>query len=62
MYTFKNKILGTLWPLFGFFNAFSKALIVHKTQEYVLKLFGSISLHKLLVEAKKIEFSFDFSI
>ena len=29
--------LGTLWPLFGFFNAFSKALILHKAQEYVLK-------------------------
>jgi len=37
MYGFKNTILGTLWPLFGFSNAFSKALIWHKAQEYVLK-------------------------
>ena len=37
MYACKTKSLGTLWPLFFFFNAFSKALICHKAEEYVLK-------------------------
>ena len=33
----KPQILGTLWPLFCFLIAFSKALICHKAEEYVLK-------------------------
>ena len=37
MHAFKTNILGTLWPLFCFFNAFSKALIWDKAEEYVLK-------------------------
>ena len=37
MHAFKTKIVGTCWPLFCFFNAFSKALIWHKAEEYVLK-------------------------
>ena len=53
MHAFTTKILGTLWPLFSFLNAFSKALIWHKAQGYVLKWFGSIALHKSLLEAKK---------
>ena len=37
MHAFKTQILGTLCPLFCFLNAFSKALIWHKAEEYVLK-------------------------
>ena len=51
----KTMILGTLWPLFCFLNAFSKALIWYKAEEYVLKQFGSIALHKSLLETKKIQ-------
>ena len=31
-----NPDFGTLWPLFCFLNAFSKAVIWHKEEEYVL--------------------------
>ena len=37
MHAFKTKILGTLWPLFCFLNAFYKALIWDNAEEYVLK-------------------------
>ena len=37
MHAFITKILGTLWPLFYFLKAFSKALNWHKAEEYVLK-------------------------
>ena len=60
MHALKTKILGTLWPLFCFLNAFAKALIWHKAEEYVLKKFGSIALHKLLLETKKTEFFTDY--
>ena len=38
MHAFKTKIiiLGTYWQFFCFLNAFSKALIWHKAEEYVL--------------------------
>ena len=56
MHAFNAKILGTLSPLFCFLNAFSKALIWHKAEEHVLRLFGSIALHKSLLETKKMEY------
>ena len=64
MYAFKTNILGTLKPCFYFLNGFSKALIWHKAEEYVLKWFGSIALHKSLLETKKIYrvFYLEFSI
>ena len=37
MHALKTKILGTVWPLFCFLNAFFKALIWHKAEKYVLK-------------------------
>ena len=60
MHAFKTKISGTLCPLFCFLTAFSKALILHKAEEYVLNEFGSIALHKSLLETKKIEFFYSY--
>ena len=39
------KSMRTLQPCFYFLNDFSKALIWHKAEEYVLKQSGSIALH-----------------
>ena len=55
-HAFKTRILGTLQPCFYFLNVSVKALIWHKAEEYVLKQFGSIALHKSLLETKKIGF------
>ena len=33
----QTQEFGAVWPLFCLLNAFSKALIWHKAEEYVLK-------------------------
>ena len=55
MHAFKTKILGTLWPLFCFLNAFSKALIWHKAEKYIYMSSSNVS-------DKEKEFLLEFSI
>ena len=51
----QNQDFGYMLAIvFLLINAFSKALIWHKAEKYVLKQFGSIALHKSLLETKKI--------
>ena len=53
MHAFKTKILGTLWPLFCFFNAFSKALIWHKAEEICSQVVWQHSAAQIAVRDKE---------
>ena len=60
MHASKTQLLGQLWHLFLSSNAFSKAQIWHKAEEYVPKYFESIALCKLMLQGKKTVLLLDF--
>ena len=52
----KTQIFGYLWHLLLFSNAFFKAQMWQKAEEYIPSRFVSTALHKSLLQAKYVEY------